>query len=241
MRQSPIRISGSYRVSVGERAALAKAERSYGAVQPTPDELGGYFDFADWRGKPVSRDNFLGRWTLLYFGYSRCRGSCRTVAPVMAQAAAQLRPEIPAQAMFVDIETQPTPPIMVAIAERNHRHASNWPMRFAMAQLYLDFDDNLQVLTGSRAQLARAAAAYHVLREHVPSRVGEGAMGINHSSMLYLVGPDTLVAAYGYHDASASELVALVSRLAAAEREPVDLGAARQRYIEGACGKPTSA
>lgn len=238
MRHTAIRISDSYAVNDLARARLGEARHRYGAAQVSPDEMGGYFDFIDWRGRRISQDDFRGRWTFLYFGYSRCRGSCREAAPTLAAAARGLRKKgIAARAAFVDIETPPVAPVTrIDAGARGHAHAVNWPMRYAMAQLYRDHRGQMDVFTGSRAQLTAATQAYHVLREHVPPAPGENGMSINHSSTVYLIGPDTLIAAYGYHDMGAAALQGLVHDLSLAERRTIDLEAARARYLRGACG-----
>ena len=238
MRHTAIRISESYNIPQSRRAALAEGSQVFGAARVSPDEMGGYFDLSDWRGRSVGRDYFLGRWTFLYFGYSRCMGSCRAAAPVMARGAEVLRMRgFSARAAFVDIETHPvSTPRMLLNVKDGHGHDANWPMRFAMSQLFEDHGGRLDVLTGNRAQLARAATAFHVLREHAPPRPGESGGSINHSSMIYVIGPDTLVAAYGYHDAGAHTLVSLVEELDKAERKAIDLAAIKRRYLVGACG-----
>lgn len=238
MRQSAIRISESYLVSEEQREALNQARHRYGDGQISPDEIGGHFDYSDWRGRSVSQQNFLGRWTFLYFGYSRCNGSCRTVAPMIARSADDLRREgFPAKAVFVDIETQGVSPARMIRGDAvDHSEHSNWPMRFAMSRLYAEHGGKLEVMSGTRAQLARATAGFHVLREHVPPRLNEETISINHSSLVYLLGLDTFVAAYGYHDMSSGDLTSLVRQLATAERKKIDYSAVQSRYINGACG-----
>ena len=238
MRHTAIRISESYIVPDSQRSALEKARKVYGAAKVSPDEMGGYFDFADWRGRPVSQDYFLGRWTFLYFGYSRCTGSCRSAAPVIVEAAERLRERgFASRSAFVDIETSHVgAPRMISRGDDTHIHHFNWPMRFAMSDLYERHGGKLDVLSGSRAQLAAGTAAYHVMREHVPARETERSMSINHSSIIYLMGPDSYVAAYGYHDAGADTLVALAEQLDKAERKPIDFAAVKRRYLRGACG-----
>lgn len=238
MRHSPIRISESYLVPDEQREALNRSTRIFGDEQVLPDEVGGFYDFEDWRGRKIDQSYFLGRWTMLYFGYSRCRGSCREAAPILARAARELREAgFPARAAFVDIEVHPiSPPQPISAAAREHVHAYNWPMREAQSDLFERHAGQLDVLTGNRAQLAQATIAYHVLREHTAPHRGEEAISINHSSAIFLLGRDTLVAAYGYHDMDAEELVSLVRRLDEADRKPVDLAAVKRRYIRGACG-----
>jgi protein SCO1/2 len=238
MKNTAIRISETYKVPESYRAELGKAGHLFGHSQPAPDELGGYFDFTDWRGKAVSAANFIGRWTLLYFGYSRCQGSCKSAVPLITEAARTLRLRgFAAKAAFVDIEA-PALGMIVPIKKGlgHETHGSNWPKRHAMSHLAIGQGEDLDLLTGSRFQLAQATAAFHVLREHVPPRAHEEGISINHSSMVYLIGPDTFVAGYGYHDAGAKPLVDLVERLSQAERTEVDLAAVRARFVRGACG-----
>ena len=239
MRHSAIRLSDSYAIPEDYRAQLAKADEFFGHTQPSPDQLGGYFDYADWRGAPVSKANFLGRWTFLYFGYSRCQGTCQTAAPLITEAARALRARgFAAKAAFVDIEAAPLAPVRKINGPSNHTgHGSNWPKRFAMSRLALSHGEDLDVLTGSRLQLAQATASFHVLREHVPPRSSEEGLSINHSSTIYLIGPDGLVAGYGYHDMGLAPMIDMVEQLSKAERKSIDLAAVRERFIKGACGE----
>ncbi len=242
MNLSPIRLSESYVIPAAQRTQMAAASHIYGDAQPSPDELGGFFDFTNWRGKAISNSHFVGRWTFLYFGYSRCHGSCLAVAPRIARAAKMLRGRgFSSKAAFVDIESPPVVAVSPVIANGtdgagNHPHGNNWDKRIAMARLALSHGNDLDVLTGSRFQLAQATAAFHVLREHVPPRPGEDNLSINHSSIIYLVGPDTLIAGYGYHDMAEAQMVSLVEQLNGAKRSKIDLAAIRKRYIRGACG-----
>jgi len=238
MRHSSVRISNSYLIADERRTALEKADKVYGAALVSPDEMGGYHDFTDWQGRPVSQQLFLGRWTFLYFGYSRCQGTCRHVAPMITQAADRLRSRgFPARAAFVDIETSHIGrPRMITRDDGNHTDHYNWPMRFAMSKVFEENGGKLNVLSGNRAQLAAATTAYHVLREHVPPRKGENGMSINHSSIVYILGLDTFVAGYGYHDLGAHGLFRLVEELSKVERKQIDYGAVKSRYLRGACG-----
>jgi|GEM_PF-5201250 len=239
MRQTAIRVSQSYAIPQSQRAQLAKAQSVFGHAQPEPDALGGHFDFTRWNGQPLTSANFRKHWTLLYFGYARCKGTCLAVAPNIAAAAKLLRQRgVAAKAAFVDIEAPPLGMIRLASDHRGHgQHDSNWPQRYAMARLALSRRGDLDVLSGSRFQLAQATAAFHVLREHVPPRAGEENHSINHGSMIYLIGPDALVAGYGYHDMSVKTMVGLVRQLSKADRNPVDVAAVRRRFMRGSCGE----
>jgi cytochrome oxidase Cu insertion factor (SCO1/SenC/PrrC family) len=88
----------------------------------------------------------------------------------------------------------------------------------AMRALAGTYDGELTVLTGTRGQLANAARAFMVAREHTPPRQGEEGHSINHSSRIYFIAPDTKVAGYGYHDSDPAELVATVAKLSGAKQ-----------------------
>lgn len=240
MRRTAFRFSESYVLPRAYRDRMAVASDRFGAVQLHPDELGGYHDFSDWRGGRVSLASFLGRWTLLYFGYSRCQGSCRQAAPVIAKAALTLRKRgILSDAMFVDLDATTLPGLAMidaAAPGRGHRH--DLPRRVAMGELALAHDGALRVVSGTRAQLSRATQAYHVLREHAPPRDGEDDISINHSSAIYIVDPEGMVAGYGYHDLAVNELVELVGLLANSPRRSVDREAIRNRSVAAMCGTP---
>ena len=238
MRRSAIRISESYLVPEQRREELGQATAIFGDEQVAPDEVGGWFDYTDWRGRKIDQSYFLGRWTMLYFGYSRCLGSCRDAAPRLARAASELRASgYAARAAFVDIEVHPiSPPQPIDLPAQQHVHSYNWPMRKAQADMYERHAGQIDVFSGTRAQLAQATMAFHVLREHTVPHRGEGGLSINHSSAIYLLGRDTLVAAYGYHDMESDELVSLVRELASAERQSVDVAAVKRRYVRGGCG-----
>jgi protein SCO1 len=183
----------------------------------SPDKLGGAYDFLDLKNRRVTAADFKGHWTLLFFGYARCRGSCPMATPKIVKAARTLRAQgIETRAVFVDIEAPPQQMIAratgVAVPLGGHDHGDMNRIA-AMRGLAGTWGDDLIVLTGTRLQLSNAARAFKVAREHKPPRKGEQGHSIDHSSRIYFVAPDTKVAGYGYHDANSAELAATVARL----------------------------
>ncbi len=238
MMNSPILISARYEIPRQMRASLDQGSHFYGHAQPSPDEIGGVLDFADWEDKPVGISRFIGRWTLLYFGYSRCTGSCTQAIPLIVKSARQLRAQgMAANAAFVDIDAAPlTISRLVAGKENPMLHGPNWEKRLAMRALATRYQKELMVLTGTRKQLSEAGIAYHVIREHIPPRPLEKGHSINHSSMIYFIAPDTTVAGYGYHDADKSLLVDTVVRLDKAPKNQMPLGQLNRRIAGRGCG-----
>jgi protein SCO1 len=195
-------------------------------------------DFTDWQDKPVGISRFIGRWTLLYFGYSRCTGSCTQAIPLIVDAARALRTQgLAAIAAFVDIDAAPLGiSRLVAGQENPMRHGPNWEKRLAMRTLATRHRADLMVLTGNRKQLSEAGIAYHVIREHIPPRPREKGHSINHSSMIYFIAPDTSVAGYGYHDMDPDMLIQTVLRLDKAPQNTKPLGQLNRRIAGRGCG-----
>ena len=188
----------------------------------SPDQLGGSFEFLDLNNQRVTAAAFGGHWTLLFFGYARCRGSCPVATPKIIRAAQMLRAKgIKTRAVFVDIEVAPVGFVRSgpkpASARGDHSHGGMNHVA-AMRALQSTWDGKLIVLTGTRLQLANAARAFMVTREHRPPRAGETGHSINHTSRIYMIAPDTKVAGYGHHDADPAELVNTVARLSATKR-----------------------
>ncbi len=243
MRNSAILLSSRYALPDALVSNLDQGSHVYGHAQPSPDELGGVLDFVDWQDRPHKSDRFLGRWTLLYFGYARCTGSCTTAVPLIVKTARTLRAQgLAANAAFVDIDA---PPIGISriygAGEQPMQHDPNWEKRRAMRALAITHGEELIVLSGSRRQLAEAGIAYHVLREHIPPRDGESGHSINHSSMIYFIGRDTLVAGYGYHDADAETLARTIVALESAPRRQMDSAIYNRRNAGLGCSPTTPA
>lgn len=194
------------------------------AVMPSVAKMGGAFEFSDVAGNRIAQSDFRGRWTLLFFGYSRCRASCPVAIPKMVRTAEKLRQSgIAARAVFIDIDVPPLgvmrfrrPGAAAAMeGHSGHHHGHGDLDRIAaMRALAKAFDGRLVVATGTRAQLNAATQAFVVAREHIPPRRGEVGHSINHSSLIYFLAPDTRVAGYAMHDWSVTDLEQAIRRLA---------------------------
>jgi protein SCO1 len=199
-------------------AAIQGHDHHDGYATPVlPEKLGGTYEFLDLKDRPVTAADFAGQWTLLFFGYARCKGSCPVATPKIVKAARMLRDQgVKARAVFVDIEAPPQQMVSringAKVAVGGHDHGDMNRIA-AMRGLAGTWGGDLTVLTGTRLQLSNAARAFKVAREHKPPRKGETGHSIDHSSRIYFVAPDTKVAGYGYHDADPAELVATVAKL----------------------------
>ena len=133
-------------------------------------DVGGPFQLIDQTGKPVSDADFRGRYMLIYFGYSFCPDVCPTTLAVMAQALEKLGPEA----------RRVTPVFITIDPERDSPKV--------LADYMKAFGPNFVGLTGSDAAIKDAEKKYRVYAVKKP--LGKGAYGMDHSSVLYLMGPN---------------------------------------------------
>jgi cytochrome oxidase Cu insertion factor (SCO1/SenC/PrrC family) len=145
---------------------------SSGGVQlPAGLALGGPFSLTDQSGKAVTERDYAGGWMLVYFGYSFCPDVCPTELGTMAAAIDQLGPAgakvVP---VFISVDPQRDTPA----------HLADYVSRF---------HPRMQGLTGTPEQVAEAARRYRVYYAKV-QRPDLADYLMDHSSFIYLVGPD---------------------------------------------------
>src|SRR5215510_4176441 len=98
----------------------------------------------DGDGRQVTDQTFRGKWTLVFFGYTHCPDVCPTTLSDIAQALDQLGPlSSQIQPLFVTVDPERDDPATM----RDYTQA---------------FGTRILGLTGSPAQIAAIAKAYHV-------------------------------------------------------------------------------
>jgi len=153
---------------LGQELALPSA----GGVQmPQGLSLGGPFSLVDQTGKPVTEANFAGRFLLVYFGFTYCPDVCPTELGIIASAMDELGPQ-------ADRVT----PVFITVDPERDTPA-------AMADYVSRFHPSMVGLTGTDQQVAAAARAYRVYYAKV-NRPELTEYVMDHSSFIYLVGPD---------------------------------------------------
>jgi protein SCO1/2 len=133
--------------------------------------IGGPFTLTDQHGARVTEQDFSGRFMLIYFGYTFCPDICPTSLTVMAAALDELPEEQAAQVVPILITVDPARDTVEQLA--------------AYAPL---FHPRLVALTGSEEEVRQAARAYRVYYR-VPE-AGDDAYLVDHSTFVYLMGPD---------------------------------------------------
>jgi len=132
--------------------------------------IGADFALTDQNGRTRHAADFRGRFMLVYFGYSNCPDVCPATLAVMQNALERLGP---AGARIV--------PIFISVDP-----ARDTP---AVLKAYLKaFGPRFVGLTGDGAAVAAAERAWRVYVRKEPLQGGGYAM--DHSSQIYLMGPD---------------------------------------------------
>src|SRR4051794_76675 len=171
-----------------------------GGVQlPQGLALGGPFSLVNQAGQPVTERDYAGRWMLVYFGYSFCPDVCPTELGTMAAALDALGKAGEAVTpVFITVDPQRDTPA-------------------ALADYVSRFHPRMQGLTGTPEQIAEVARRYRVYfaRSQRPDMTD---YLMDHSSFIYLVGPDGRVRSLFRPDQRPEDIAATVA---------AQLGAAR--------------
>ena len=147
--------------------------------------VGGPFTLTDQAGRPVRDGDFRGRYMLIYFGYTFCPDVCPTTLAVMGQALGQMGGDRRIVPVFVTVDpARDTPRVMKAYVRA--------------------FGPDFVGLTGSAAAIRAVEKEYKVYAAKTP--LDGGGYAMNHSSVIYLVGPDGKLVRFFDGVVSADEL-----------------------------------
>jgi protein SCO1/2 len=145
---------------------------SAGGVQlPQGIALGGAFSLQDHTGQRITERAFAGKLGLIYFGFTYCPDVCPTELGLMASALDLLGPDS-ARVLPMLITIDPARDTPEALADYVSR-----------------FHPALIGLTGTDEEIAAAARAFRVYYRKV-NPPGASDYLMDHSSFIYLVGPD---------------------------------------------------
>jgi protein SCO1/2 len=133
--------------------------------------VGGPFELVDHTGETVTREDFAGRFLMIYFGYTYCPDVCPTELYEMVTAFDMLGADGEAvQPVFVSVDPERD------TVER-------------IADYVALYHPELIGLTGSEEQIEDVAEGYRVFYRRVESPEFSNYL-MDHSSQIYFVGPD---------------------------------------------------
>ncbi len=184
----------------GQEMAVPSAAGG-GMQLPAGMSLGGPFELINQAGQPVTERDFAGRWLLVYFGFTYCPDVCPTELGIIASALDAMGPA-----------GELVTPILITID----------PQRDTPDQLadYVSrFHPRMQGLTGTAEQVAAVARRYRVYFARV-QRPDMTDYLMDHSSFIYLVGPDAKVRALFRKETSPEVIAAATQAQMRAPRNP---------------------
>jgi len=133
-------------------------------------QVGGPYTLTDQNGNKLSSADFHGKYQLIYFGYSFCPDICPTTLGVISQALDKMGVDqnriVP---IFITIDPERDNPTVL----KNYMAA---------------FGPRFVGLTGTPAEIAAVEKEYRVYAKKTP--LAGGGYGMDHSSVIYLMGAD---------------------------------------------------
>jgi protein SCO1/2 len=178
----------SYQILADRAADPFAACRSTAVAGGT---IGGAFELVDETGKTVTDVQIFQKPTLVYFGYGSCPDVCPLDNSRNVEAADLLAKQgIDVQPVFITVDpARDTPAVMAEYTD--------------------NFGPNLLGLSGSEAQVKKAADAFRVYYQ-MPAQRDRNYV-VDHTTLTYLVLPKTGFAEFFQRESSAADMADRVS------------------------------
>lgn len=127
--------------------------------------IGGEFSLKNQDNQLIKSSDFSGQYMLVLFGFSSCKSICPMELGIASEALARLKEDAEKlQVIFITVD-----PKRDTVNELKKYHER--------------FDERIQMLTGSAEELSEVASRYKVY-------VNDTGEDIDHSGIMYLMGPD---------------------------------------------------
>lgn len=133
--------------------------------------IGGPFSLINHEGKHVTDRDFLGKWTLIYFGFTHCPDICPDELQKLAAAVDNIKDKGDIQIVPVFISVDPERDTVDQVRE-----------------YVKEFHPKLVGLTGNSDEIRKVARAYRVY--YMKTEEEGSDYLVDHSIVMYLMGPD---------------------------------------------------
>lgn len=149
-------------------------------IEPVPS-----FELVDNQGNVFSETKLKGHWSLLFFGFSRCKMVCPLTMSVLKQVYEQLPPAKRPQIIFISVD-----PEHDSIQELN--------------QFVHQFNEHFIALRGPMSVINSLQKQLHITVSASP---------MSHGTEILLINPEARIQAYFYYPIATRELVTDLNRL----------------------------
>ncbi len=160
--------------------------------------LGGPFELVHHSGKTVTDENYRGRYLLVYFGFTNCPAICPTSLLQMTNILERL------EGVDASKAEQVTPLFISVDPQRDTLEV--------IANYISHFHDRFEGLTGTVEQLQEVARSYGSYFSYVSTGEAADDYTVNHSSFLYLIGPEGRYVTHFSTGQSNEDIVAQIAK-----------------------------
>ncbi len=157
----------------------------------TSVEIGGPFTLTDHTGRKVPERDYLGNFTLVFFGYTFCPDVCPTELGDIALALDELGDD-----------SVGVTPLMISIDSERDTPA-------ILAEYVPLFHDRLIGLTGTAEQIKQVADAYRIFYRRIDDPKYTYYL-MDHTSFVYLLDPEGNVVSLFRYGTSPEEMAAII-------------------------------
>lgn len=134
---------------------------------PAMSGIGGPFTLVDHHGKSVTERDYLGKPTLIFFGFTNCPDVCPTTLSELTTRLQELGPEAHRlNVLFITVDPERDTPQQLA--------------------LYLSsFDPRITGLSGTPENISAAMTGYRVYAHKIPLK--DGGYTMDHTAAVYMM------------------------------------------------------